>query len=60
MLKYVGNEYAQGMGIQGYGGELLWIGNVYMPPTTNLQTRGIQEETARDEIEDVLGNIPPH
>jgi len=60
VLKYVGNEYAQGLGIQGHGGELLWIGNVYMPPTTNLQTRGIDEEAARDDIEDVLGNIPPH
>jgi len=60
VLKYVGNEYAQGVGIQGYGGELLWIGNVYLPPTTNLQTRGIYEEAARDDIEDVLGNIPPH
>ena len=31
-----------------------------MPPTTNLQTRGIDEEDVRNEIEDILGHIPPH
>ena len=48
------------MGIQGYGGKLIWIGNIYLPPVTNLQTRGIDEEVARNNIEDILGNIPPH
>lgn len=33
---------------------------MYMPPTTNLQTRGIDEEAVRTEIEDLLGHIPPH
>ena len=60
MLKYVGNEYAQGIGIQGYGGEIIWVGNVYLPPATNLQTRGINEEVTRNDIEDIIGSIPPH
>ena len=60
MRKYVGNEYAQGVEIQGYGGELLWVGNVYMPPATNLQTRGIDEENVKNDIEDIIGEIPPH
>jgi hypothetical protein len=42
------------------GGELIWVGNVYLPPITNLQTRGIEEEAARHEIEDIIGAIPPH
>ena len=33
---------------------------MYLPPATNLQTRGIDEEVARNEVEDILGNIPPH
>jgi Endonuclease-reverse transcriptase len=33
---------------------------VYLPPTTNLQTRGIDEDSARNEVEDILGHIPPH
>ncbi len=33
---------------------------MYMPPTTNLQTRGIKEEDVRNAIEDILGHIPPH
>jgi hypothetical protein len=56
----VGNEYAQGIGIQGYGGEIIWVGNVYLPPATNLQTRGINEEVARNDVEDIIGSIPPH
>jgi hypothetical protein len=60
VLKYVGNEYAQGIGIQGYGGEIIWVGNVYLPPATNLHTRGINEEVARNDIEDIIGSIPPH
>ena len=60
MRKYVGNEYAQGVELQGYGGELLWIGNVYMPPATNLQTRGIDEENVKNDIEDIIGAIPLH
>jgi hypothetical protein len=60
VLKYIGNEYAQGIGIQGYGGEHIWVGNVYLPPATNLTTRGIDEDSARSEIEDIVGSIPPH
>ena len=52
--RYVGNEYAQIVGIQGYGGELIWVGNVYLPPATNIQTRGINDEVARNDIEDIL------
>jgi exonuclease III len=58
--KYEGNEYAQGVGIQGAGGELLWVGNTYLPPVNNLQTRGKTEEDARHAIEDIIGAIPPH
>jgi exonuclease III len=58
--KYVGNEYAQGLGIQGHGGETIWIGNIYLPPATNLETRGLDEENAKTSIEDILGNIPPN
>jgi hypothetical protein len=60
VLRYEGNEYAQGIGLQGYGGENIWVGNVYLPPATNLLTRGIDEEMARNEIEDILGSIPPN
>ena len=60
LRKYVVNEYAQGLGVQGQGGETIWVGNVYLPPTTNLQTRGLDEETAKTSIEDILGNIPPN
>jgi hypothetical protein len=31
-----------------------------MPPVTNAQARGIDEEDVRADIEDILGNIPPH
>jgi hypothetical protein len=48
------------VGIQGHGGETLYIGNVYAPPTTNLKTRGISEDDVRAEVEDILGHIPPH
>ena len=34
--QYQGNEYAQGVGIQGAGGETIWVGNVYLPPVSNL------------------------
>ena len=30
-----------------------------MPPVTNAQARGIDEENVRSDIEDILGNIPP-
>ena len=36
VLKYEGNEYAQSVGIQGYGGEHIWVGTVYLPPATNI------------------------
>jgi hypothetical protein len=32
ILKYIGNEYAQGVCIQLQGGETAWVGNVYLPP----------------------------
>ena len=60
VLKYEGNEYAQSVGIQGYGGEHIWVGNVCLPPATNIQKRGIEEDAARNEVEDILGSIPPH
>ena len=31
-----------------------------MPPVSNAQTRGINEEDVRADIEDILGHIPPH
>ena len=31
-----------------------------MPPATNLQTRGIDEETVKTDIEDIIGAIPSH
>jgi hypothetical protein len=40
VLKYVGNEYAQGVGIQTQGGETVWVGNVYLPPTNSMPKRG--------------------
>jgi hypothetical protein len=33
VIRYLGNEYAQGACIQVPGGEKIWIGNIYMPPT---------------------------
>ena len=33
ILRYLGNEYTQGVCIQGHGGEKVWVGNVYLPPT---------------------------
>jgi exonuclease III len=36
VTKYIGNEYSQGVCIQVHGGEKIWVGNVYMPPTTSL------------------------
>ena len=36
VLRYLGNEYTQGVCIQVHGGEKIWIGNVYMPPVQNL------------------------
>ena len=48
------------MGLQGHGGDTLYIGNVYAPPTTNLQARGITEDDVRAAVEDILGHIPPH
>jgi hypothetical protein len=33
----------------------MWVGNVYLPPTQNLQQRGVDEEVARSLVEDVLG-----
>jgi hypothetical protein len=36
ILKYVGNEFAQGICIQAQGGERVWVGNVYLPPVQNM------------------------
>jgi hypothetical protein len=40
ILRYIGNEFAQGVCLQVQGGEKLWVGNVYMPPVQSLQKRG--------------------
>jgi exonuclease III len=58
ILKYIGNEYAQGICIQIPGGETAWVGNVYLPPVQNMQKRGMDEDVARSLIEDVTGAIP--
>ena len=60
VTKYVGNEYAQGVGIQVQGGDTIWVGNVYLPPTESMLKRGKDEEVARELIEDVTGSIPPN
>ena len=31
-----------------------------MPPARNLQTRGIDEETVKTDVEDIIGAIPSH
>jgi hypothetical protein len=33
IVKYTGNQYTQGICLQILGGEKLWVGNIYMPPT---------------------------
>jgi exonuclease III len=53
----MGNEYTQGVCIQGQGGEKIWVGNVYLPPAPNLSNRGIDEQVARSYVEDILGCI---
>jgi exonuclease III len=58
ITKYTGNEYAQSVGIQIKGGNTLWVGNVYLPPTENMMRRGMDEDLARDLIEDITGAIP--
>jgi exonuclease III len=58
IVKYVGNEYAQGVCIQVQGGDTIWVGNVYLPPVENMLKRGTDEDIARDLIEDVTGSIP--
>lgn len=58
VLKYLGNEYTQGVCLQGQGGANVWVGNVYLPPTQNLAKRGINEQVARSFVEDILGCIP--
>jgi exonuclease III len=58
VIKYVGNEYAQGVEIQVQGGDTVWVGNVYLPPTESMLKRDKNEEVARELIEDVTGSIP--
>jgi hypothetical protein len=40
IVKYMGNEYAQGVGIQVKGGDTIWVGNIYLPPVENMLKRG--------------------
>ena len=54
----MGNEYAQIICIQGQGSEKVWIGNIYLPPALSLVRRGIDEELARSQVEDIVGCIP--
>jgi hypothetical protein len=58
ILKSMGNEYAQMMCIQGQGSEKVWVGNIYLPPDLSLVRRGIDEELARSQVEDIVGCIP--
>jgi hypothetical protein len=32
VLKYLGNEYTQGICLQIQGGDRIWVGNIYLPP----------------------------
>jgi hypothetical protein len=48
------------VGIQVKGGETIWIGNVYLPPTENMLKRGMDEDLAHDLIEDITSAIPSH
>jgi exonuclease III len=57
-LKYNGNQYAQGICIDVQGKEKIWVGNVYLPPATSLQRRGVDEEEAKSLIQDILDEIP--
>jgi exonuclease III len=58
VLKYIGNEYAQGVCLQVQGGGKAWVGNIYLPPIQNMQKRGMDEDVARSLIEDVTRSIP--
>jgi hypothetical protein len=58
IMKSMGNEYAQMICIQGQGSEKVWIGNIYLPPALSLDRRGIDEELARSQVEDIVGCIP--
>jgi hypothetical protein len=42
------------------GGDIIWVGNVYLPPTENMLKRGMDEDLAHDLIEDITGSIPQH
>jgi hypothetical protein len=46
------------VGIQVKGGETIWVGNVYLPPTENMLKRGMDEDLAHDLIEDITSAIP--
>jgi hypothetical protein len=40
------------------GGEHVWVGNAYLPPTQCLAKRGIAEADARESLENILFEIP--
>jgi hypothetical protein len=36
----------------------VWVGIVYLPPALSLQRRGIDEDMARSQIEEIMSSIP--
>jgi hypothetical protein len=58
VLKYVGNEYTQGICMQIQGGDKIWVGNIYFPPIISQHKRGIDETVAKSLIEDTIGCFP--
>lgn len=48
------NEFAQQVTVQLPDGTKLVVTNVYLPPTKNLKKRGILEEEARAQVEDIM------
>ena len=43
VLRYIGNEYAQGVCLPVQGGEKMWVGKVYLPPVQSLQNRELMK-----------------